>query len=124
MRAWAAGELGDGGGNGADDLQAAAAEWGLELAPQDDEPPPLSPENVIHLWPDNLPAWNCWHALQTQWRIGMAGATGLDYTGVLAYLERIEGLTGSDLREQFELMQACEAVTLREWAKKRESSKQ
>lgn len=107
-----------------DALQESASGFGLVVLPPDEEDAPAPTADEIYLWPCNLPAWNCWHAIQTQWRIGMAGATGLDYPSVLAYLERIEGLNGPELRERFELMQACETVTLREWAKKRESRKQ
>lgn len=34
----------------------------------------------MEVWPDNLPAVNLLIAMGTQWRVGMAGATGLDYT--------------------------------------------
>lgn len=45
------------------------------------EPQPL------YLWPCNVLAWAHWQAVQTQWRVGMGGATGLDYAGVRAYLD-------------------------------------
>lgn len=106
-----------------DALQEEAREFGVVLYLDDNDPPEAQQVEEIYLWPCNLPAWNCWHAIQTQWRIGMAGATGLDYPSVLAYLERIEGLSGPDLRERFELMQACERLALTEWAQRRESSK-
>ncbi len=56
--------------------------------------------------------------MQTQWRIGMSGATGLDYQGVSAYLDRL-GLEPQEHREMFDLLQACERVTLDEWARQR-----
>ncbi len=38
----------------------------------------------FHLRPDCLPAFGLWTAVQTQWRHGFAGPTGLDYAGVRA----------------------------------------
>ncbi len=58
--------------------------------------------------------------MQTQWRIGMGGATGLDYTAVLAYLKDGKGLRGKQRREVFGLLQLCERETLQVWAEKRE----
>lgn len=38
----------------------------------------------FHLLPENVPVLGLWGAVQTQWRSGMAGPTGLDYPGVRA----------------------------------------
>lgn len=45
-----------------------------------------APPRVFHLWPEHGAALWLWLELQTQWREGFAGATGLDYAGVEAYL--------------------------------------
>lgn len=37
---------------------------------------------VTEIWPDNLEAFNLFVAMQTQWRIGMNGATGIDYSAL------------------------------------------
>ncbi len=119
MRLWALGQLGDDSHSGTvDAMQAAASEWGFEVA-MPDAPPPEDGE-VCHLWPENLLPWECWHAVQTQWRMGMGGATGLDYTAVLAYLKDGKGLPGKERREVFGLIQLCERETLKVWAEKRE----
>jgi len=76
------------------------------------------PERVAYLWPDNVLAWQCWQGVQTQWRVGMAGATGLDYAGVRAYLDEQD--LGTDRREVFAGIQACEHATLAAWAEQRE----
>lgn len=39
-----------------------------------------TPETEV--WPDNSMPVNVFIALSTQWRVGMAGATGLDYNAV------------------------------------------
>ncbi len=50
--------------------------------------------------------------MQTQWRVGMAGATGLDYAAVLAYLRQVEGLRGDELRECMAALRAAEREVL------------
>lgn len=75
-------------------------------------------EVTEYLWPDNVATWRCWTRVRTQWRVGMAGATGLDYAGVRAFLEE-QGLDESTRREVFEGIQVCEAATLEVWAEQR-----
>lgn len=64
----------------------------------------------------NLPAARLWLACQTQWRIGFAGATGLDYTALFG-VAAAQGLTvdGTMLRK----VQLLEGMTLQHWAKER-----
>jgi hypothetical protein len=76
-------------------------------------------EHVVYLWPDNLLAWRCWQGVQTQWRVGMGGATGLDYAGVRAFLDE-QDLQRDERREVFAGIQACERATLEVWAEQRE----
>ena len=73
---------------------------------------------VAYLWPDCVRAWECWMGVQTQWRVGMAGASGLDYAGVRAFLDEQD--LGDDRREVFAGIQACERATLEVWAEQRE----
>ena len=100
-----------------DELESAAAELGIVIEGDVDQ---LDLDDVYHLWPENLQAWNCWIGVQTQWRIGMSGPTGLDYQGVSAYLDR-QGLEHDEAREVFGLLQACERVTLEVWSEQRDS---
>lgn len=76
-------------------------------------------ERVAYLWPDNVRTWSCWQGVQTQWRVGMGGATGLDYAGVRAFLDE-QQLAGDERREVFSGIQACERATLEVWAEQRE----
>lgn len=60
-----------------------------------------------------------WQAVQTQWRVGMAGATGLDYVAVLqllrdAYPKRKKRL------EIFNDIRVCERTQLECWAEQRD----
>lgn len=88
----------------------AGALAGLGL--QTDAPDP------VYLWPDNVCAWNHWQSVQTQWRVGMGGATGLDYAGVRAYLDEVD--LGEQRRDVFAGIQACERATLDVWSEQRE----
>lgn len=75
------------------------------------------------MWPDNVGAWNHWNGVATQWRTGMGGATGLDYTGVCAYLDE-QGLPADERREVFAGIQACERATLEVWSEQRQRKAQ
>lgn len=79
---------------------------------------------VHYLWPDNLQAWQCWMGVQTQWRSGGGGATGLDYHSVHTFLRAVHGLRGQELREVFDGIQAAERATLEVWAEKRKRDEQ
>lgn len=74
--------------------------------------------DIAYLWPCNVPAWEHWCALQTQWRVGMSGATGLDYAGVRAYLDEC-GLDGDERKTIFAGIRAAESGTLSGWAERR-----
>lgn len=75
------------------------------------------------MWPDCVPIWNAWQCLQTQWRTGMAGATGLDYAGVRAWLAD-NGPPGADeRREWWACIQAAERATLEVWAEQRDTQR-
>jgi len=70
------------------------------------------PDGEVYLWPCNVQAWDCWCSVQTQWRVGMSGRTGLDYPAVFATLRVVHGLRGEALREVFECVQAAELAVL------------
>ena len=40
------------------------------------------------MWPDNHAAFILFNNLSTQWRVGMGGPTGLDYSAVYPLLDR------------------------------------
>ena len=78
---------------------------------------------VLYLWPENQAAWAAWQDLQTQWRAGMAGATGLDYAGVRAWLDE-SGLPPDQRRAVWDGVRAAERETLAVWAEQREREQQ
>jgi hypothetical protein len=77
------------------------------------------PQQTAYLWPCNVLAWQCWQSVQTQWRTGPAGATGLDYAGALAHLQTAHRLRGKQLRTVWAGITAAEAATLEVWAQQR-----
>jgi hypothetical protein len=57
--------------------------------------------------------------MQTQWRVGMAGATGLDYPAVFATIDRLHrDKTDARRDELFADMQIMEAAALKKMAEK------
>ena len=75
----------------------------------------------VYLWPENLEAWQHWQAVRTQWRVGVGGATGLDYAGVRAYLDEMQP---QDRAFVFRAICACEREVLDVWAQQRERDEQ
>lgn len=79
---------------------------------------PVALHEAFHLWPENVDAFALWQDVQTQWRVGMAGPTGLDYGGVEVVL-RMRGLRREVRQERFGQLQAMERVVLAEWGERR-----
>lgn len=63
------------------------------------------------IWPENLQAYELFSALRTQWRVGMAGATGLDYNAVPTVL-RLQGVPRADWPQLFEDLRVMESAAL------------
>lgn len=71
---------------------------------------------VVYVWPCNLPTYNLWCRVQTQWRVGaMGGKTGLDYPGVAVVMRQI-GIKRQDRAEVFDHLQAMEIAAINAWA--------
>lgn len=81
------------------------------LSPNAERSTPDDP--ALYLHPDNWPVWCLWRDLETQWRIGHSGATGLDYPSVLAVIA--QRFKPRQRKTVFYLVQAMEEVTLHEW---------
>ncbi|WP_024328862.1 MULTISPECIES: DUF1799 domain-containing protein [unclassified Thioalkalivibrio] len=76
-------------------------------------------DEPIDVWPENWDAVEVFLRCQTQWRVGMAGATGLDYAGVDVALRRYGP---DDPDDCFERVQHLETATLRIISDRRQSS--
>lgn len=88
------------------------------LAPANQHVERTEPEE--YLWPECVDFWEVWMQLQTQWRTGAAGATGLDYAGVRVWLDETTQFDADHRRELWQCIQACETATLVAWAARRE----
>jgi len=64
------------------------------------------------VYPDVLPATNLLIAMATQWRVGPAGATGLDYSA-LPHVFRLMGVPAIDRPSLFEDLRVMESEALR-----------
>lgn len=110
-----------GGGNEPDqDLVKTLAALGLEAEPAElaafvEDPP-------FHLWPEHVPALDLWGRVQTQWRMGFDGATGLDYAGVEVVMRR-HGVPRGERDERFAELQVMERAALAAWSEKRAASR-
>lgn len=61
---------------------AEAAELGFEYVPQER---PRAAEPTCWIWPENMPAFELWAKVATQWRVDPNGQRiGLDYAAVVA----------------------------------------
>lgn len=60
---------------------AAWAAFGVRI---EDEAPAEVKE--FHLLPECVPVFDLWCMVQTQWRVGFEGRTGMDYGAVEAYM--------------------------------------
>lgn len=87
------------------------------------EPPqPINPNieddaawTAPEIWPDNQHIVQVWLAMQTQWRVGFSGATGLDYA-VLPVVMRGVQVPLNERMDIFAGVQVMERTTLKVWA--------
>lgn len=96
-----------------DELAEAFAALGLQC-----EDSITIDQDEFWLWPENEEVFWLWLGLQTQWTASMAGAVGLSYASVEAYL-RMKDIPKKKRRQIFPLIQHMEQATLEEWAAQR-----
>lgn len=70
-------------------------------------------EPEVKVLPENVPTINAFVALGTQWRVGFAGAYGLDYTALPTTLELL-GVDRSEWKSIFNGIRICEDAALSE----------
>lgn len=75
-------------------------------------------DDAVWIWPENLSAWGFWLRVQTQWRVGFSGRSGLDYGGVRVAMDLL-GVDRRDRGELFRMVQAMECAALGVWAERR-----
>ena len=65
----------------------------------------------MDLWPENWPPIQLFTRNCTQWRVGMAGPVGLDYTVIYHELDRT-GVKGDDFEDMMWAIRVIEAAAL------------
>lgn len=63
------------------------------------------------MWPECWPAVTLFCEMNTQWRVGAGGPTGLDYSALFTLMDEA-GLTGASRREMFRDVQEMERAAL------------
>lgn len=65
----------------------------------------------MEVWPENWPALQLFIRMATQWRVGMSGATGLDYGVLFTMLDRMK-LGDEEQEQMFEDIRVMEQEAL------------
>lgn len=76
-------------------------------------------EDHFEVWPENWDYFLMFLRLQTQWRVSMAGAIGLDYAVALQFCD-LHGWSGIDRkREMMDALALMEREVLSVWSKEK-----
>jgi hypothetical protein len=67
---------------------------------------------VTEIWPENLAPFEVFSAMQTQWRTGMAGPTGLDYAALPVVMD-LQHIATKDRPDVFGALQVMESEALK-----------
>ena len=72
----------------------------------------------MEVWPENWRVFVLFSRLQTQWSVGMSGATGLRYEAVYPLLDR-EAQGAEDWQQLFDDLQTLEGTALKQMSDNR-----
>lgn len=72
-------------------------------------------DNEVEIWGCNVDAYYVFKSMATQWRVGMAGATGLDYAAMPVVMDMI-GVGRKNRPDVFESVRIMEEEALITWA--------
>jgi len=68
--------------------------------------------DIVSVWPEFVDAVKVFFSMQTQWRIGLSGATGLDYSALDAVYKGL-GISSSQVLDVFPQLQVIESTYLK-----------
>ena len=74
----------------------------------------MTADDEFELWPENVEAIDIFMSIQTQWRVGPVGPTGLDYTGVASALRMMRIRSSPELFSQIRLMETTALALMTE----------
>lgn len=89
-----------------------AAFWEALGIPADMRAGIVQSSAITEIWPENEAAFDLFARLQTQWRTGMNGPTGLDYA-VLPAMMSLHDIAQADRAQLFDNLQVMEYEALR-----------
>lgn len=69
--------------------------------------------DTFELWPENLDSLTLFMRMQTQWRIGPAGASGLDYAGVSSALRFLRVRPTPEFFDDLQIMETAALRAMR-----------
>jgi hypothetical protein len=76
-------------------------------------------ESILPIWPENWAAVEVFSAMQTQWRVGMNGPTGLDYTALPPVMDLLAVQEKDERAECFAGMRVMEREALEVFGRNR-----
>lgn len=76
----------------------------------------------VEMYPDNCLAYELFADMRTQWRIGMGGATGLDYGVMYRMMDRMN-LTPDDYNDLEQCVRVMEYTALEVMHEERQANK-
>lgn len=79
------------------------------------------PDDEIDVWDINWNTFCLFDSMRTQWRVGMGGATGLDYSSLPAVAKML-GIKKKELQDMFSDIQAMENEALITMGENREDA--
>lgn len=79
----------------------------------------MAQEDAFGVWPCNWESVSFFLTLSTQWRVGMGGATGLDYTAVITLMREF-GWPKDKRQRIFDDVRAMEVEALAVMAEERD----
>lgn len=72
----------------------------------------------VHVFPENWRVFVLFSRVQTQWNVGMGGATGLRYEAIYPLIDR-EAQDGEDWQQLFDDLQVLEGAALKQMSDNR-----
>jgi hypothetical protein len=76
-------------------------------------------ERLVDVYPENVTPLRVFSAMATQWRVGMGGATGLDYAVLPAVFDLFRVRKTRERARVFAALRVMEGEALRVWAEAR-----
>lgn len=104
---------------GPDTEAEALAAFGLQREDKPDEQGADSDSRFPPVLPENRRAWGLWCALETQWRTGFNGRTGLDYGVAIAMMRDVTPIKRRHRAAVLQGLHIMEREALTIWNKKR-----